>query len=174
MYVQMYMFMNTHVEVRTILVVPTQAQILVASSGATYLFKMLSYICLFILVWVCVICMCVHVCVHVPATMFACHSVHVDSQRQLVGVIFPLQSCGFWGLNSVVGLGSQCPYLPAHLFIPTFSLESGSFAGLEFPKQAVPRNYPTPTPCCLCLLRIGIMSCIHPCMTFYVDPRICV
>lgn len=142
MYVQMYMFMNTHVEVRTILVVPTQAQILVASSGATYLFKMLSYICLFILVWVCVLCMCVHVCVHVPATMFACHSVHVDSQRQLVGVIFPLQSCGFWGLNSVVGLGSQCPYLPAHLFIPTFSLESGSFAGLEFPKQAVPRNYP--------------------------------
>lgn len=57
---------------RTILIVPTQAQILVASSGATYLFKMLSYIRLFILVcvyvsYVCVYmcaCMCLQLCVH--------------------------------------------------------------------------------------------------------------
>lgn len=138
---------------RTILVVPTQAQILVASSGATYLFKMLSYIRLFILVCVRVICMCVYVCMHVPATMCACHSTHVDSQRQLVGVIFPLQSCGFWGLNSVVGLGSQCPYLPAHLIIPTFSLESRSFAGLEFPKQELP---PLPPPAAFAFSGLGL------------------
>ena len=49
---------------RTILVVPTQAQIWVASSGAIYLFKMLSYIHIFILVCMChmYMCICVHAC----------------------------------------------------------------------------------------------------------------
>lgn len=74
---------------RIILVVPTQAQIFVASSGATYLLKMLSYIRLFILVCVCVMYMC------------ACHSTHVDSQTTC-GVIFPL------GVMWVLGTEFSC------------------------------------------------------------------
>lgn len=49
---------------RTILVVPTQAEIWVASSGATYLFKMLTYTYLFLFVCMChmYVCICVHTC----------------------------------------------------------------------------------------------------------------
>lgn len=95
----------------------------------TYAYLFLFGCVLYVCVYTCA-CMCLQLCLHAIVYMWT------------VRDNLYLQSCGFWGLNSVVGLGSQCPYLPAHLFIPTFSLESGSFAGLEFPKQAVPRNYP--------------------------------
>lgn len=62
---------------RTILVVHTQAQIWVAASGATYFFKMQSYIRLFILVCVCVSYVCVYMCACMCLQLYVHAIVHM-------------------------------------------------------------------------------------------------
>lgn len=130
----------------------------------------------------CVCHVCAYICVHACAyhCVCVCHSIHVESPgiccgSQFSPLVMWVWSCEFWRWNSVVKLGSQCPYLPVHLISPTSSLETGSFLAWNFPSRLgccprepyLPRPPPLPLP-----PQDWDMICAHPCLAFYVDPSI--